>query len=550
MPIPSTQSLQDAPLVTVYGAACNKWDESKKYKVVSILDKQMGDHLKTTTGKTLQEVNTDVINEIAKVDAVVAPVTGHHIRRVEELVNANESAIKGFLKSNNLNLLSNETSSEDVPDAGEISDHSDEEAPTTPTRKPRKARRSVYHSIKREVINPVKVILGMKSKTRKPFGEAPPAIAELLAQAKEVYEEFPGNRCAKYLIPYLESAPKIFETNKYAYHNFYNCIKTGLVNRDSGLGCYAMAPKDYETYADFFDAVIGDYHTGNAESDAVHESSWDLAGNDYDIGFLTGGDVSMRVRVGRNLSAYNLPGAMNKAERIRFETNAVLPALNALVNLFGGNIYSLSPDLGEGVTNDNLVTQEQYDELVQEHIMFKDMDADPYLKTAGISSDWPYGRGCWQSEDRKSIIWYGEEDQFRIMCMFQGTKLSGPFTELKELLDTMEAQDGVKFAVSPRYGAVTSCPSNLGTGMRASVHIKVPNLTRDGTDAKVKAIAAGFGLSVRGTGGEHTPIGADGTIDLSPSNRLFIKESEIVARLNEGIAQIMAEEKAAAGWLW
>ena len=67
--------------------------------------------------------------------------------------------------------------------------------------------------------------------------------------------------------------------------------------------------------------------------------------------------------------------------------------------------------------------------------------------------------------------------------------------------------------------------------MRASVHIKVPNLTADGTDKKAKAICKSLGLSVRGTGGEHTPIGADGTIDLSPSARIFIKEAEIVTAL-------------------
>ena len=59
----------------------------------------------------------------------------------------------------------------------------------------------------------------------------------------------------------------------------------------------------------------------------------------------------------------------------------------------------------------------KYKELVDAHVMFKDMDADPFLKSAGISSDWPYGRGCWQSEDKQCIIWFGEEDQLRIMCM-------------------------------------------------------------------------------------------------------------------------------------
>ena len=67
--------------------------------------------------------------------------------------------------------------------------------------------------------------------------------------------------------------------------------------------------------------------------------------------------------------------------------------------------------------------------------------------------------------------------------------------------------------MSPDYGVVTSCPTNIGTGMRASVHIALPNLTADGTDAKAKQVARPLGLSVRGLGGEHTPIGADGTVD-------------------------------------
>jgi creatine kinase len=43
------------------------------------------------------------------------------------------------------------------------------------------------------------------------------------------------------------------------------------------------------------------------------------------------------------------------------------------------------------------------------------MAADPYLASAGIASDWPCGRGCYQSADGGFIIWFGEEDQLRIM---------------------------------------------------------------------------------------------------------------------------------------
>ena len=126
----------------------------------------------------------------------------------------------------------------------------------------------------------------------------------------------------------------------------------------------------------------------------------------------------------------------------------------------------------------------------------------------------------------------------------KGTDLLEVFTNLNEMLQSVENIDGIKFAKDDNYGYVTSCPSNLGTGMRASVHVKIPNLTVDGTDTKAKEVCKPLGLSVRGTGGEHTPIGADGTVDISPSARLFIMESEIISKLYEGIENLMAIENA------
>ena len=76
----------------------------------------------------------------------------------------------------------------------------------------------------------------------------------------------------------------------------------------------------------------------------------------------------------------------------------------------------------------------QYKELVKAHVMFKDMDADPYLKSAGIASDWPCGRGCYRSADGGFIIWFGEEDQLRIMCMGNGFLLNDVFDRLNTAL--------------------------------------------------------------------------------------------------------------------
>ncbi|KAJ3302207.1 hypothetical protein HDV03_005267 [Kappamyces sp. JEL0829] len=248
----------------------------------------------------------------------------------------------------------------------------------------------------------------------------------------------------------------------------------------------------------------------------------------------------MRVRVGRNLSAFPLPGAMTKEDRINLEQEMV-KAFDILIAdpAFGGQYYSLTPG------TKNSIDEAKYQELVAAHIMFKDMSNDPYLASAGIASHWPYGRGCYVSADKQFIVWVGEEDHLRIMCMQKGTILNSVFNRLQAAEQIVEKYAG-HFARSTKYGYVTSCPTNLGTGMRASVHVKLPNLTADGSDAKAKAVCKPLGLSVRGLGGEHTPIGADGTVDISPSARLMIEEVDIICKLFEGISLLLAAEKAAS----
>mmetsp|Transcript_3945 Transcript_3945/g.4581 ORF Transcript_3945/g.4581 Transcript_3945/m.4581 type:complete len:387 (-) Transcript_3945:326-1486(-) len=360
--------------------------------------------------------------------------------------------------------------------------------------------------------------------------------AETKTQCETILEKHPENRCCKYLVEYIDTK-EFKDLSNEDFATLAKCVRTGIDNPDSGLGCYAMTPSDYTTFGFFFDKVIRDYH-GDASGEKKHITDWDTGDVDYDVTKLGQDELSMRVRVGRNLVGFNLPGAMEKDERITFERK-MLPSFDLLKEKYGGKVHSLTPDFGELGANPNLITEDEYQQLVDAHVMFKDMAADPYLNSAGISNDWPYGRGCWQSDDKMLIIWFGEEDQLRIMCMKKGSDLLEVFSNLNEMLQTVEGIDGIDFAKDDNYGYVTSCPSNLGTGMRASVHIKIPKLTADGTDTKAKAVCKPLGLSVRGTGGEHTPIGADGTVDISPSARLFIKEKEIIEKLFEGIKQLM-----------
>jgi creatine kinase len=116
---------------------------------------------------------------------------------------------------------------------------------------------------------------------------------------------------------------------------------------------------------------------------------------------------------------------------------------------------------------------------------------------------------------------------------------------LKAAIDKVEDLIPGGCAKSKDFGVITSCPTNMGTGMRASVHIKIPNLTKGGSDEKAIAILKPYGLGVRGLGGEHTPIGADGTVDISPKARFCISEAEIAVALYKGVEKVMQEEAKA-----
>lgn len=323
-------------------------------------------------------------------------------------------------------------------------------------------------------------------------------------------------------------------------------VHSGTECGDSSVGCYACRFDDYVTYNRLLGPVLAGYH--KVSLDAKHVSGWKLDGIDgipedgkLDLTSFGVSPLSMRVRVGRNLEKFPLAAAMTRDDRVNLEKE-MYGAFQKLIAdpTFGGAYYSLTPD------HPCVVTEEKYQELVKDHLMFKDMSADSYLLEAGISRDWPYGRGCYVSEDRQVIVWCGEEDHLRIISMQKGTLLNTVFDRLRAVLDVVESLDGLKFAFLDGFGAVTSCPSNLGTAMRASVHIQLPNLTKDGTDEKAKLIAKPLGLSVRGVGGEHTPIGADGTVDISPRARYCITEAQILASLYKGIKLLLEEEAKAA----
>ena len=139
-------------------------------------------------------------------------------------------------------------------------------------------------------------------------------------------------------------------------------------------------------------------------------------------------------------------------------------------------------------------------------------------------------------------MWVNEEDQLRIISMQQGADIGEVFERLSRAAAIIEKH--ARFAHNDHLGYITSCPTNLGTALRASVHIHLPNLMKDW--ARFEGIASQYNVQIRGSRGEHSDT-SDGIFDISNRRRLGRSERDLVQDMYNGVkAMIDAELSLAA----
>ena len=165
-------------------------------------------------------------------------------------------------------------------------------------------------------------------------------------------------------------------------------------------------------------------------------------------------------------------------------------------------------------------------------------EGDRFLEACGLNRDWPNGRGIFHNAEKTFLVWVNEEDQLRIISMQKGANLRQVFERLSRGAAAIEKV--VKFAHDEHLGYITSCPTNLGTAMRASVHVRLPELSKD--KARFQAIADQYYVQIRGIHGEHTETN-DGTYDISNRRRLGRSEKDLVQDMYDGVKAMIAAEK-------
>ena len=233
---------------------------------------------------------------------------------------------------------------------------------------------------------------------------------------------------------------------------------------------------------------------------------------------------STRIRVGRNLKGYPLGPGVSKEQRLDI-MKKVVEACDKFDGDLNGKFYPL-----EGMD------KKTQDQLIADHFLFK--EGDRFLEARNLNRDWPSGRGIFHNNDKTFLVWVNEEDQLRIISMQPGADIKEVFSRLCRAAAAIE--NIAQFSFDEHLGYIMSCPTNLGTALRASVHIKLPRLARN--MKRFQEIADKYYVQIRGIHGEHSES-SDGTYDISNKRRLGRSERELVQDMIDGVKSLIAAEK-------
>ncbi|XP_077976042.1 creatine kinase, testis isozyme-like [Styela clava] len=314
--------------------------------------------------------------------------------------------------------------------------------------------------------------------------------------------------------------------------NIDNVIQTGVDNPGHPfimtVGCVAGDEESYETFAELFDPVIEARHNGYKKT-AKHKT-------DLNPEHLMGGDcldekyvLSSRVRTGRSIRGLCLPPHCSRAERRKIEEISY-KALEKLDGELKGIYYPL-----------NIMSDKDQEQLINDHFLF-DKPVSPLLLSAGMARDWPDARGIWHNDKKNFLVWINEEDHLRVISMQNGGKMKEVFTRWCKGLREIEIQMkelGREYMWNEHLGYILTCPSNLGTGVRAGVHLRIPLFSQH---PKFDEVLRKLRLQKRGTGGVDTAA-EGGIFDISNADRLGFSEVELVQMVVDGVEFMIECEK-------
>merc|ERR1712012_360551 len=194
----------------------------------------------------------------------------------------------------------------------------------------------------------------------------------------------------------------------------------------------------------------------------------------------------------------------------------------------------------------NGMTEEQQDKLIEDHFLF-DKPVSPLLLASGMARDWPDARGIWHNDAKNFLVWINEEDHLRLISMELGGNINAVFRRFCDGINQVEKHmkaAGNEFMWNEHLGFILTCPSNLGTGVRAGVHAALPKLSEH---ARFDELLTKLRLQKRGAGGVDCAA-EGGLCDISNADRLGFSEVQLVQMVIDGVNMLIeCEKKLEAG---
>ncbi len=232
----------------------------------------------------------------------------------------------------------------------------------------------------------------------------------------------------------------------------------------------------------------------------------------YNIG-KDGIAISSRVRFARNIKDFKFPHLMDKQ-------NA-----DNLFNYIDGILEDKAKLLKLSDIDDTTLNS-----LVERHLISKEFTTDKDKRAVILN------------EDCSLSIMLNEEDHLRIQGFSSGDDIQKAYNIAKKAEE--EIGKKLEYATHEKFGYLTACPTNTGSGMRVSIMLHLPALTKLGYISKLLQEAATFGIAIRGLYGENTV--AEGHIyQISNQKTMGMTDEEIMTNVEKIMKSIIKQEKRA-----
>lgn len=229
--------------------------------------------------------------------------------------------------------------------------------------------------------------------------------------------------------------------------------------------------------------------------------------------------ISSRIRLARNLRMIPFPHLLNQeyGEKSISEINEA---------------WQKSED--KDLKALNMVTFDQISSIDRQILVEKQLISPGYAERNESF------RGLMVNNDGSVAIMINEEDHLRIQCFLPGLQIKEAYKLAQQIDDALENK--LDFAFAERQGYLTSCPTNVGTGMRASVMLHLPAIAISGNTRTIFQNINQLGMTVRGLYGEGTEV-VGNLFQLSNQITMGQTEEDIISNLGSIAIQIIEQER-------